>query len=320
MAQPANTFSTYAAKGLREDLSDYIYNITPSATPFVSNAKKGKAKATLHQWQTDALAAADGNNAHIEGDDSTATAATPTVQLTNQLQISKKVISVTGTMEAVDKAGRASEMGLQLAKKGKEIKLDIEKIALGTQVAVAGDDSTPRKCAAFDTWLKTNVSNGATGTNYTYTTMPTAARTAGTARGYTEALLKTVARLQFIAQDSDKKLLFMSPVNKQIFSGFAGLGQTRFNQTSAKQSTIIGGADIYVGDFGMLTAVPSRHLADDRVYLVDPDFVEIDYLRPFKVEDLAKTGDSQKKHLIAEWTLKVMNEGAHGVIRDLNGT
>ena len=53
MAQPTNTFDTYDSVGEREDLSDVIYSISPTDTPFISSAAKTKATAVLHEWQTD---------------------------------------------------------------------------------------------------------------------------------------------------------------------------------------------------------------------------------------------------------------------------
>ena len=74
MAQPSETFDTYDSIGEREYLSDVIYNISPTDTPFLSSASKTQATAVLHEWQTDSLAAAVTNNAVIEGDEATADA------------------------------------------------------------------------------------------------------------------------------------------------------------------------------------------------------------------------------------------------------
>ena len=38
----------------------------------------------------------------------------------------------------------------------------------------------------------------------------------------------------------------------------------------------------------------------------------------FQIADLAKTGDSEKKQLLVEWTLEMRNEAAHGIILDIN--
>lgn len=99
MAQPTNTFSQYDAKGNREDLSDIIYDISPTETPFLSSIGKTKATSTKHEWQTDALAAAVSNNAVIEGDEATMDASTATTRVFNYTQISDKTATVSGTQK-----------------------------------------------------------------------------------------------------------------------------------------------------------------------------------------------------------------------------
>ena len=141
MAIVSNTFLTYAAIGNREDLADRIYNISPTDTPFMANIGKGKATATLHEWQTDSLAAAAAN-AQLEGDDTTFTAAVATTRLGNTCQISRKDIIVSCTQDAVNKAGRRKEMVYQMAKRAKELKRDCEFILTNNQAPVATGNST----------------------------------------------------------------------------------------------------------------------------------------------------------------------------------
>jgi Family of unknown function (DUF5309) len=192
MALPTNTFATYEAIGNREDLSDVIYRIDPTDTPFMTGIEREKASAVNHEWQTQALAAADTANAVLEGDDAATDAVTPTVRLGNICQISDKVARVTGTQRAVDHAGRDDELAYQEMLKGLELKRDMEAILVGTnQAKVTGNDTTARKTASVLSWIKTNTSKGATGAD------PSAAdgtgtRTDGTQRAFIEANLKTV--------------------------------------------------------------------------------------------------------------------------------
>ena len=76
MALPSNTFATYEAIGNREDLSDVVYRVDPTSTPFISAIETEKATGTFHEWQTQALAAVDTANAVLEGDDATTDAST----------------------------------------------------------------------------------------------------------------------------------------------------------------------------------------------------------------------------------------------------
>lgn len=319
MTMATNAFNRYDAVGIREDLSDTIYNISPTETPFVSNIGKRKAKNTFFEWQTDSLATAVTTNAQLEGDDTAAAAITPTTRVGNYTQIFKKVWTITGTLEATDRAGRKSEMAYQMAKKGKELKRDMEATLLSTQVAVAGGTTTARKTAAFDSWLKTNRNNGNGGTgDYSYTTTPITARTAATTgniRTYTETIFKDV-NSQLWTSGGEGDMLLVNAFQKAKVSAFTGIADLR-HETGAKQATIIGGADVYVSDFGNVTVTPDRFMPTDLAYQIDPDYVSLATLRPFFHEELAKTGDSAKHHMIVEAGLQVDNEGAHGVARDL---
>jgi len=156
MAQPSNTFDSYDAVGIREDLSNIIYDVSPEDTPFYSKAKKVKATNTYHEWQTDALRSSAAN-AHIEGDDTTANARTATVRRGNYTQIFKNAVIIPDTDKGLNKAGRASEIAYQMLKTAKEQKLDIEKALFDNNARVAGDSSTARELAGAPAWLITNV-------------------------------------------------------------------------------------------------------------------------------------------------------------------
>jgi len=314
-----NAFNTFDAKGIREDLSNIIYNISPTETPFVSNIGKRSAKNTYFEWQTDALASAVTTNAQLEGDDVSAAAVTPTTRVGNYTQISNKTWTISGTLEAVDKAGRKTEQAYQMAKKGKELKRDVEATLTSSQVAVSGGTTTARKTAAFDTWLTSNVSAGAGGGGYTYTTTPITARTTGTLRAYTENILKSEIKSTW-ASGGSLSMLMVGPVNKQRASGFAGIADIRVNSDGKSQAAIVGAADLYVSDFGKVDVVPNRFMPEDRAYLIDPDYVSLATLRPYQAQQLAKTGDAEKWMMLVEYGLQVDNQAAHGVSRDLTTT
>jgi len=318
MAQPTNTFDAYAAKGIREDLSDLIYRIDPTDTPLTSNIGHGKATAKLHEWQIQALAAAVDTNAQIEGDDATANAAVPTSRVGNRTQIAAKTAIVSGTLEAVNKAGRDSEMEYQVLLKGLELKRDVEKQMLSNKASVTGSSAAASQSAGIESWLTTNVSRGATGASGGFSGGTVAAPTDGTQRAFTEALLKTVHQSAFTA-GGKPSMLFMHPTQKTVFSGFAGIAVNRINQnsTTKDQVTIIGGADTYVGDFGNLTAVVSIFMRSRVAILIDPKMAKMACLRPMKNWELAKTGDSLKRQILQEYTLEVSNEAAHGIVADL---
>lgn len=319
MAIIANTYQTYQARGIREDLSNVIYDISPEDTPIMSNIGRGKASNTFFEWQTDVLAAATTSNAFIEGDDLTSfTAASPTTRVGNYTQIVRKDVIVAGTTDAVDKAGRKSELAYQLAKRSKELKRDMEAIIASNQPAAVGSTGVARNTAGLGAWVRTNVSFGAGGGNPAAPApAPGAGRTDGTLRAFTETMLKDVVRLAW-NNGGNPKTLFVGASNKQVVSGFAGIATKTFYQSAVKVSAIIGAADVYVSDFNTISVVPDRFQRTRDAWLLDEAYAEICFLRPFQTVELAKTGDAEKRMIIAEWGLKITNELAHGLIADLS--
>jgi len=317
MAIVTNTFTRYSAIGIREDLSNVIYNISPEETPFISNVSRENVKNTYFEWQTDALDAASSSNAALEGDDiSSFSAVTPTARVGNYTQISRKDVIISGTLESVDKAGRRSELTYQLAKMGAALKRDMESSLLANQAAVAGNTTTARRTAGLPAWLTSNTSFGTGGADPTVGSTPTAARTDGTQRAFTETLLKEVVA-EVWTSGGTPKMLMVGAFNKQAASAFSGIA-TKFRDVPAgQQAQIIGAADVYVSDFGTVNIVPNRFQRARDAFVVDPEYASLAILRPIQQMELAKTGDAEKRLMLVEYGLKVSNQAAHGIVADL---
>jgi len=312
------TYQTYTAIGMREDLSDVIYSISPTDTPFMSSIGKTKATAVLHEWQTDSLAAATLSNFAVEGDTASDATMSPTTRVGNRCQIAQKTVKISGTLQAVDKAGRKSEKAYQLAKASSEIKRDMETTLLSNQIAANGNSTTARKLGGLQAWLNTNYSGGTDGVAGA---SGTTARTNGTNRTFTEDILKVVVR-EVYASGGNPKVLMVNPAHKQLVSTFTGIAAQRFMAPSNSPTTIISAADVYLSDFGSISVVPNRFMTstnscDDVAFIVDPDMAAVAYLRPFQTNELAVTGDNESTQLLAEYTLEVKNQGAHGIIADI---
>jgi hypothetical protein len=317
MAQSTGTFDSYDAVGNREDLTDMIWDVSPSDTPFLSAIKKSKARGTLHEWQEDSLAQA-GANKQEEGKTAVPAAAGATTRLSNYTQILAKHVVISGTQEAVNKAGRKSEEAYQTAKRMKEIKLDLEWAMMdgggadGIGAAKdngVGDDT--RGMGSFQTYITSNFDGaGSAPTGNSVDTI-----TGGANRNFTETILTTVLGECFDS-GADPKLMFVSGTNKGVVSAFDG-GGTHYVDKDDKK--LVNSVDIYVGDFHTLSVVPSRQIPGANVYLVDPEYVAYAELRPITKSSLATEGDSSRSQIIMEGTLEVCTEAAHGVIADTNG-
>ncbi len=319
MAQPANTFSRYTQIGSRESLQDIINDVSRAETPFYSMVKKSEmdVRNTFHEWQTDVLAGSNKDNAIIEGDTFSAQVTSPTTRVGNYTQIFEKPFILSRTAMRMSTAGRKNELNYQVIKKGKEIKRDFEAAALSQNAAVAGNNTTARKMAGMETWTATNANHGAGGsTTVIAAGAPTTAPVDGTARAFTETILKAVLAVAW-PNGADTKTLFLGPAQKQVFSTFPGIAQTRFDLRGEDQSTIIGAADKYVGDFGSFYTIPSIQIRNRTALGIDPDMVEVKHLDPMDKEQMAKISDGEQWRLVWETTLCCKSERAHFKVADL---
>lgn len=313
-APPTGTFETYSAKGNREDLTDVIYDISPTDTPFLSGIEVTDATAVLHEWQTDALASASATNFVEEGLDATGESATATTRLSNTCCISDKTPRVSGTQQAVNKAGRGDELEYQIAKRGRELKRDIESILLANNVEATGSSGTARETGGVPTWLTSNLSEATDATTSTGT--GDNARTDGTARAFTESMLKTVLASCW-DNGGDPDMIMCGSFNKQVISTFAG-NATR--EVNAADRELYASIDVYDSDFGDLQIVPNRFLDNNYCLVLQMDMWAVAYLRQFQYHRLAKTGDSEWGQLLAEYALESRNEAASGAVYDLTNS
>ena len=331
MAIATNTRTTYGAIGIREDLSNIIYNISPMDTPFLSGVGKGSADNTLFEWQTDSLTAAAANQ-QLEGDDSMdALAVAEPTRLTNYCQISYKAVQSSGTAEAVDFAGRKSSQAYQLAKRAKEIKRDMEKMLLSNDVKVAGAAGTARKTAAVMSWLGTTaagtsniilgsaspvvgvVNNG--GSSPAVGPDGTTVASFGTSAVLTMAMINLAMERCFTLGGEPSTILAPADLKQKISAlGGSVIADIQKDVPGTGQATAVNAVDVLVTDFGTLKIVPSRLMLADMLFFVDYDFWSVDYLRPFQTETLAKTGDSVKQLMIAEYGLRAKNGLANAAV------
>lgn len=321
MAQPTNLYDKFDLKGDREDLIEKIFNTSPTETPVISAFGRTNATNTYHEWQRDSLATANKDNALIDGDDYSADALTSTERVGNYAQIFAKKPAVSRRANVVKKAGRAAEMGYQKAKAMLEMKRDMEAAILSNNAAVAGNSTTASKLGGLGVQNYTNTSHGVGGSTVAWTAgAPTTAPTAGTARAFTEAMLKTVVQSAYIASGEIPKMVVMSPNHKGVFSGFAGIAVNRYQVGKKEQGRIVGGADVYMSDFGELEIVPHYLMAGATdVHLLNTEYGELAFLDSFRTQEIGKTGDSEKVLITADVTLAIRAPKAFAKISDLSG-
>lgn len=331
MSVISGTLQTYDRVGNREEIEDVVYNISPKDTPFVSLVGTSKVSSTHPEWQTDTLRA-PGENAKVEGAEFDFATKPPTTRLGNFTQIVSDTLIVSDTQETVDKAGRSSEIGYQLAKMGAELKKDVELSCIGNVGSSSGSSSTGRVSAGFPAWITSATSantlrgSGGTSGGFNSGTGLVVAATNGTQRAFTKALLDVAISTAYLNGGNPTHVM-LSPYNKQVFSGFmsnANVAAQRYATPKSGQTTIIAAADVYQSDFGELSVVPNRVMATSaeaarNILVIDPDRVKRGVLRPMQTKKLAETGDGQKRAVVTEFSVLMKNELAHTVIADTFG-
>lgn len=316
MAIIPGTATTFAGSpgvaGLREDLSDVIYNLSPTDTPFTSNVGRGTCDAVYHEWQTMKLAAANVNNAQFQGDDiASFTAASVTTRLGNRTQILRKECIVSGTLDAVNKAGRKTELAFQMMNRMKEFKIDLESILLNNQAKLVGNATTAPLMAGVPAWIYTNTNAAAAnpagdGTN---------ARTDGTQRAFTEAMLQDVLSKIWTNCGEEPDVLMVGAANKKVASSFTGNATKMVDVATRKLTATV---DVYVGDFSSVSIIANRWQRPRDAFVLNWDYWSVDWLRGVSQSPLAKTGDAEKRLIIGEMTLTAKNESSSGIIADLS--
>lgn len=310
MAQPTNTIDSYDIVGIREQLAEKITMISPEETPFVSKCGSKKAVNTFHEWQTDTLRAA-ADNAHIEGDTTSASSRASTTRLGNYTQILKDAAIVSGTDQALNKAGRGGELVREVMKIGKELKLDLERHMFKNQARVAGNSSTARQMAAIQSWLNTNTYHNGAGAAPTGD--GTDARTAGTNRAFTQTLVDTAMQAAWNA-GGKPDTLYASPSKVGAIAGFTGSNNQR---NTVDRREISYAADVYMTSFGTIEIQPSRYTGDNAVYGIQSDMWKIATARDWQTSALPADGDFEKEQVLAEKSLEACNEASSFAIYDL---
>ena len=332
--------STRLTDNAREDLSDMIYNIDPYNTPCLTGMPTGRARNTYTEWQTDDLHSVDPANARVDGADAGVDQSEQSTRVGNHCQISDKRIRISGRAEAVDKAGRRSEMAFQLMKAGRSLKRDMEAVITANNTSVAGTDSVAAELGSMIPWMVngdstrvTPIADGLIASDTTgggYASAVVTAYTFGTARALTETMIRTGCQRAY-ERGGEPGVLMMAPAVKSRLSSFLFSSSARvatlYKDTAGEkgQATATGAVDVFVSDFGTLKLTPNRYwghsgTAANETYIagLQMNMWACLYLRSFRTNKLARTGDAENRQLLVDYTVRASNDGANFLIADLN--
>ncbi|MFK5596841.1 DUF5309 family protein [Methylobacterium sp. HMF5984] len=303
-----SALSSYEIVGKKEDISDVISNISNRKVAFTTLIKGPvKVNNTLFQWQEDALAAPDLNNAAVEGATFVDANLTPTVMRNNYTQILTKTVNVAETTDVVGTYGRAKQIAYELGKKSEEIKIDLESIYLSGQTAVAGSSSVARKMNSFQAQVDASLRYATGGA----TTTPALAD------------IKTAQR-DLMGYGARINTVLLPYTDADALAGFTTTPNGKFVRqipnSGAASEGIVDVVDFTVTQYGRVDYVLSIFALSTDWFLFDPAMWEKKVLRPWTRETLAKTSDSTRMSIVGEYSLAHKNQKASAVIRKVTGT
>ncbi|MGL5015463.1 MAG: SU10 major capsid protein [Bacteroidales bacterium] len=311
--------TSYDLNGKKDSFANWITNLSPVDTFFVSVTKKEQVKNTLFQWQTDALAAASTDNAQKESDNAVMVKPKPTVVHQNVTQILRKALEVTDTADAIDSWGRNKELAYQMEKAGLEIKRDLELILLQKAQAKADgteEDPKPPAGGATGTVRKT-ASFGALCANSDTTDADTGAKTwikSGTADTVTEAKLFEVTYNLYLS-GSNANIIMFHPKHAAFFSSLMETSAARTKLIDNMETTLNKFVGTIIDPLGQqYKLVPNRFMPTDVIYYFNPnDWTQMVLREPSKMA-LAKKGSSERFMIEMEVGLRHKHPHASGVL------
>jgi hypothetical protein len=315
------------AGGIREDLSDVIFDLFPEDTYCVSNFDREDAESTYTEWMAQELATPSNTNIRIEGDEASYASLTAPARYATYMQISSKDFLVSDTLEAVKKGGRKSEIARGAMVKMREFKRDMETRITQNGISTLGGAGTGRSTAGIESWIGDATADASAASHVVLSTTTASATTpavtsgvAGTAPtdGSTTGAL-TAARLNYAleaawADGGDPRVILTNTIGKAAIDTFTGVATRFVDVDGAKQASIIGAANVYVSDFGKHQVILHRYMRSSVVLCLDPDYWAVRYLRKPQKRKLAKTGDAEKYQIIGEWGLVARNNKANSKV------
>jgi len=318
MAVVTGNMSTYDATAIREDLNNVISNLSPEERPFMESIGRRDVSNTTFEWQVEDLPSVV-TTAREEGAQATNDAHTATVRVSNVTQILARNATVSGTQLAVDNAGKggSDELSHQMALISRALARDVESVLLANQAKASGSDGSPtRSTAGMGAWIKTNVSMASDGTNPT-DAVGGDARNDGTPENFTETRLKDALKLAYTNASDQPSMIMTGPYNKGVLSGFSGRASaTQVVALPTKADEVQATVSVYIGDFGTYKSVTNRFQRDRDVWIINPEYAKVAYLRPFEQKEISVAGDAEKRQITVEFGLECTSEKAHALVAD----
>ncbi|MGL4352734.1 MAG: SU10 major capsid protein [Aeromonas popoffii] len=305
--------NSYDLKGDKLSFADWVSNISPTETPFVSMTGKEGISQTKFQWQTDVIPTVRDDNACFEGSvPAFEDEIKSTIVLTNNTQIFRRSVSVSDTANVVSYYGRQKEIGYQMEKAGAELKRDMEMVFLSTQTKADASTGAAGKTDCFVALV---------GTGADADTGATVVKETATKDLILEKELFDLTYNLYLA-NSKANVIMYHPKNAGFFSGLLSVPTANINRMKmfgAMDDEYNTEVDTIVDPLGQRFAlVPNRLMPTHALYFFNPsDWTQMVLRAPKKIQ-LAKVGSSEEWVIEAEVGLRHRNKFASGILKVKN--
>ena len=317
---------------INEDVMQQIWDISFIPLPYMDMAGSDSASNAYTEWTLDALRDPTLGGWVVDGADSDKNDSNTGARIGNHTGILTKEVQVTERAVASNTIGRANEESYQVMMRQRELRRDVEANLLGIQGSQAdnGDDTPgiPAGLAAMVTQFDSG--SGATGGGFTSGAWTVI--TPGTGVALTETMIRDATQAAWEDGADPSKIMSVPSVirglSEYMFTSSARIATLTGETNNKGPVTAMGSVNVFLSDFGsVLDFVPNRlqqtylDFATDpaaAVYILDPAFVRVSYLKSYNVSDLAKVGLSDKKLMSVDFTQKALSLDAHRVLLDIN--
>ena len=342
MAFPSDAIDNVDLKALlagglvNEDVLQRIIRLSEVTSPLQDMIGTDAANQDYTEWVQDDLGAPSLTKFRISGSDASSYEVATGARVGNRTQINARTIAVSERAQNSSTVGRADEMAYQTMLAIQRVRQDVEAHMVSNQASVADDNNaTAGKAGGLSAWIVTATSVGATGANggFNTGTKLVVAPTFGTARALSFAFITGLITTIYGNFGNPTVLMTNAALTAGIntFLNSASAAGLRANPVAnisgdggKVNQTAQGYFQVVVTAFGYaLTITPNRMLQTYNgataidVLLIDPSRLATLLLDGYKVKPLAKQGLSDRADITVDWTLRVDNEKAHGVVRDI---
>ena len=277
------------------DLKEEIKLVSPTDTPLTTllmgRGQVVPATDITVTWREKQLNTQRGT-LKVEGSEAGNPIKSTRGSLSNLCQIMEKVTQVSGTAQALNPNGIGNSFQSEVNDRLIETKRDMEWYFLnGTKTAE--NDSTPRQMDGIMNLI--NAGNVIDATDKTFS----------------EDIILDGMQKMWDAGAQGEYYAFVNASVKRLVNSLLKDGVNVKVNIDESMAQVLGITVAKIqSDFGVINLVLNRHMATDAFLAVDLDNVEIAELRGTFYEDLPKSGDYFKGHILNESTIKLLNSHA----------